>query len=171
MIRRSFIQTLGVALLPQSLFGKNKLTQPIRPLPAKGIGNPVENSEPEWLRDWRKIPKIEFLSKDIFNHKNWHQRETAQIILTRIKYGKPLIFQYYGGSDHGATRTVLPTLLFRLDYVSHYQACAQEYVEFPAPDESPLYLLGWCQTRQAPRYFRLDRVQLLEANLDNLLEF
>jgi hypothetical protein len=73
----------------------------------------------------------------------------------------PFAFRYLGGSEPGPIRRVLPTWLFYLDYFTHYQFVEEDPSEIPDFDDSPLFLQAWCQSRNAPRTFRLDRIQLL----------
>jgi hypothetical protein len=58
----------------------------------------------------------------------------------------------------GEIRRVLPTSLFRLDFPSRNQGLAHDPGDIPEPPDSPIYLLAWCLSRNAPRTFRLDRV-------------
>ena len=52
-----------------------------------------------------------------------------------------------GGSTAATVRRILPVLLFR-----------KFEILYDVPDHSHVYLLAFCQTRQAPRTFRLDRI-------------
>jgi predicted DNA-binding transcriptional regulator YafY len=83
--------------------------------------------------------------------------------LRHIGEGRPFTFLYHGGSDPGAFRTVLPTLLFSPDFCP-YRMCYEDPTELPDPSEVPIYLLGWCQTRQAARTFRLDRMEMVKMS-------
>ena len=71
-----------------------------------------------------------------------------------------LSFRYTAGSEPGLVRTVHPILLFYQDYFTYFQFRTDDPTEYPEFSDSPLYLLGWCQTRQAARYFRLDRMEM-----------
>ncbi|MBN8457535.1 MAG: hypothetical protein J0M04_06845 [Verrucomicrobia bacterium] len=75
-----------------------------------------------------------------------------------IRSGRAFAFRYSGGSAPGDSRRALPTSLFGLDLASHYQFLVDDPGEIPEPADGPLYLLAWCQTRNAPRTFRLDRM-------------
>jgi predicted DNA-binding transcriptional regulator YafY len=123
---------------------------------------PAPIQDPEWLQEWREIPKLEVFAKDLPYHQDPHQREFGEIILRHIDEGTPFTFRYSGGSAPGAVRTVLPTLLFSPDFCP-YRMCYEDPTELPDPSEVPIYLLGWCQTRQAARYFRLDRMEVCET--------
>jgi hypothetical protein len=92
-----------------------------------------------------------------------HQRDLGEVILRHIGEGIPISFRYAGGSEPGAVRTVLPTLLFSPD-LCPYRMCYEDPTELPDPSETPIYLLGWCQTRQAARTFRLDRMEIVETS-------
>lgn len=159
MIRRTFFQSLAAALLPRPLLAATKPVQPTCEPFARTLPHPVTIPDPDWLREWREIPKLEIFAKDLPDHEDPHQRELGYVILRHIGEGSPFTFRYIGGSEPGAVRTVLPTLLYRLDYFAHFQFRSDDPMEDPESYESPIYLLGWCQTRQAARTFRLDRVE------------
>ena len=78
------------------------------------------------------------------------QRELAAQILQRMRSGTPFTFQYLGGSEPGTRRQVLPVMLFTTDDDTNPASCQ--------PELGPIYLLAWCQSRNAPRTFRLDRM-------------
>ncbi len=158
MIRRSFFQTLAAALLPQPVIAAAKTVQPGCEPSARALQNPAPIQDPEWLQEWREIPKLEVFAKDLPYHEDPHQRELGEIILRHIGEGTPFTFRYTGGSDPGALRTVLPTLLFYPDYWNYYQSRVDDPGEITDAAQMPIYLLGWCQTRQAARTFRLDRM-------------
>jgi hypothetical protein len=159
MIRRTFFQSLGAALLPRPLLAA---AQPVQAACTTLAGTtpppPIEN--PEWLREWREIPKVEVFAKDLLEHEDPHERAIATVILDHIQSGKPFTFRYTGGSEPGAARTVLPTLLFFPDFCP-FRMGYEDPTELPDPSEIPMYLLGWCQTRQSARNFRLDRMELV----------
>ena len=157
MIRRTFFQSLGAALLPRPLLADAEPAQAIGlTLAETAPPTPIEN--PEWLREWREIPKLEVFAKDLLEHENPHERAIATVILDQIQSGKPFTFRYYGGSEPGSVRAVLPTLLFFPDFCP-FRMGYEDPTELPDPSEIPMYLLGWCQTRQAARTFRLDRME------------
>ena len=96
----------------------------------------LSTSEPvldtDWLREWREIPKLEVFAKDLPYHEDPHQRELGYVILRHIGEGTPFTFRYTGGSEPGAVRTVLPTLLFSPDYCP-YRMCYENPTELPDP--------------------------------------
>jgi predicted DNA-binding transcriptional regulator YafY len=163
MIRRSFFQTLAAALLPRPILATAKTVQPGCEPFARTLHHPPPVLDPEWVRTWREISKIEVFAHDLECHDDPHQVALAEIVMRHISGNIPISFRYVGGSEPGAIRTVLPTLLFYQDYFTYYQFC-EDPTEYPEFNESPLYLLGWCQTRQAARTFRLDRMVLLKAD-------
>jgi hypothetical protein len=63
-------------------------------------------------------------------------------LLEAIQAGRSVEFRYAAGSEPGATRRVRPENLFR------------------AEGSSAVYLTAFCETRQATRTFRLDRIWL-----------
>ena len=163
MIRRSFFQTLAAALLPQPVNAAAKTVQATCEPHARLLHNPAPIQDPESLQEWREIPKLEVFAKDLTYHEDPHQRKLGEIILRHIGKGTPFTFRYSGGSEPGAVRTVLPTLLFSPDFCP-YRMCYEDPTELPDPSEVPIYLLGWCQTRKAALNFRLDRMELLETS-------
>jgi hypothetical protein len=160
MFRRSFFQTLAAALLPRPILATAKTVQPGCEPPARTLHHPAPVMDPEWLREWREIPKMEIFAKDLPDHDDPHQRAVAADILDHIQSSRPFTFLYHGGSEPGAFRTVLPTLLFFPDFCP-YRMCYEDPTELPDPSEVAIYLLGWCQTRQAARTFRLDRMEMV----------
>ena len=171
MIRRSFFQTLAAALLPPPVLAATKRTNPSHPvLPTEvpsphALPRPVTAPDPdpcpEWLREWRETPKQEVFADDLPGRIHPNQLPLAETILRHVAMGQPLSFRYTGGSEPGTIRTVLPTLLFRLYSFSHHPHRIDHPVAFLHADKSPHYLLGWCQSRQAARTFRLDRMELV----------
>ncbi len=163
MIRRTFFQSLAAALLPQPALAAAKPLQPTGEPSARALYNPTPIRDPEWLQAWREIPKIELFPHDLECHDDPHQVAVAKIVMRHIPGNIPLTFRYIGGSEPGSIRTVRPILLFYQDYFTYYQFCTDDPTEYPEFNESPFYLLGWCQTRQAARYFRLDRMEMVET--------
>lgn len=121
----------------------------------------ASNPDPEWLREWQRIPRLEVREDDLPHHHDQHQRNLAAMVLRHIRGGTPFVFRYLGGSSPGEIRRVLPTSLFCLDLISHFQFLMCASGEIPEPADGPLYLLAWCQHRNAPRTFRLDRIMPL----------
>ena len=163
MIRRSFFQTLAAVLLPQPFLAAAKPVQPGCEPPARTLLHPAPVLDPDWLREWREIPKLEIFAKDLPDHDDPHQRALGDVILRHIGEGRPFTFRYTGGSEPGAVRTVLPTLLFSPDFCP-YRMYYDDPTELPDPSAPPIYLLGWCQTRQAARTFRLDRMEMVKTS-------
>jgi hypothetical protein len=166
MIRRSFFQTLAATLLPKPVV----VAAETPPLPcgqtARNIPNQFLLEDPDWLRTWKAIPRVE-MSADILScRKDPHLLAVAAFIMPHIAGGIPVRFRYVGGSEPGTVRTVLPTSFFYLDYTTWFHFCWDEPLPpgFPEYNESAYYLLGWCQTRQAARNFRIDRMELLETS-------
>jgi hypothetical protein len=164
MIRRTFFQTLAAALLPRPVIAMAKTLQPACERAARASHSPAPIQDSEWLQEWREIPKLEIFAKDLPYHEDPHQRDLGEVILRHIGEGIPISFRYAGGSEPGAVRTVLPTLLFSPD-LCPYRMCYEDPTELPDPSQTPIYLLGWCQIRQAARNFRLDRMADLTYSL------
>ncbi|MBN8459848.1 MAG: hypothetical protein J0M04_18615 [Verrucomicrobia bacterium] len=153
MIRRSFFQIISGLLLPVPF---SRGSSPSSDTPACGALPFVP--DPEWLREWHRIPRLEIREDDLPHHNDRQQRELAATILRHIRGGAPFAFRYQGGSDPGIIRRVLPTSLFCPDYFSHYAYVTDDPTGVPDLADTPIYFLGWCQDRNAPRTFRLDRV-------------
>ena len=161
MIRRTFFQLFSGLLLPPT-----NLLAAIPSIPALPPMGPMlppaaEITQPEWLGEWRRIPRLEIAPEDLPDHNDPHQRALAEDIFPRIRNGTPYTFRYLGGSQPGGVRTVLPVQLFRLDYFSYFYYRCDDPADIPDPDVVPFYLLAWCQARNAPRTFRLDRMRAI----------
>ncbi len=159
MIRRSFFQTLAAVMLPPPVLATAKPAPAACGLPAQASHPSAPERDPDWLREWREMPKREVCVHDLPFHCDPRRRDFASAILYSITEGTPLTFRYHGGSEPGAARTVLPTLLFRPERSSFPEFRSGDPAGFSALHETPIYLLGWCQTRHAARTFRLDRME------------
>jgi hypothetical protein len=165
MIRRTFFQTLTAALLPQSVLAAAKTVQPTCEPPASGLHTPATIRNPEWLQEWREIPKIELFAHDLECHDDPQQCAVAKVVMEHIAGNIPFSFRYSGGSEPGSVRTVHPILLFYQDYFTYFQFRTDDPTEYPEFNESPFYLLAWCETRQEAQYFRLDRMEVCKAGI------
>lgn len=118
-----------------------------------GAGTASGSPSPSWLEAWLRLPMQPVISESDLGADLDHRcRKTALGILRGLGQGETLRFRYFGGSEPGSTRAVLPTLLFRkLD---------PDLADSDAASQGPLYLLAHCQTRSAARTFRLDRMEL-----------
>jgi len=159
MIRRTFFHLLSGFLLPRPDLLAAKLPKPALPPLGTMLPPAAELSDPEWLREWRRIPRLEIAPKDLPDHNDPHQRSIAADIFPCIHHGTPFTFRYLGGSEPGLVRQVLPVLLFRLDYFGYCHEHREDPADVPDPAVVPIYLLAWCLSRNAPRTFRLDRMQ------------
>ncbi len=111
------------------------------------------------LKAWLRMPMqpIHF-EKDLPVGISEIEREQATDLMDAIGKTESLIqFIYSGGSEPENSRQVLPILLF--------QKIDPENTDLQAPNISPIYLLAHCQTRNAPRTFRLDRMAPLFAEV------
>ena len=102
------------------------------------------------MKKWLSLPRLPVIWDDLPRIHDPHQRDLAAMILERIHSGKPIEFHYFGGSEPGKLRQVLPVMVF---------TTAADFMPSGAGDSNPLYLLAWCQIRNAPRTFRLNRMQ------------
>lgn len=95
---------------------------------------PQGGEDARWdpLQDWRERPHLPVWIID--------EEPGAQIMLAMLKHVAAQFF-YLGGSTPGQVRTVRPLEIFRVE-------C-----------EGPIYVRAWCETRQAERTFRMDRIR------------
>lgn len=78
-------------------------------------------------------------------------RDASAWVFESLSVGAALSFIYEGGSEPGTRRRAIPVLLF--------QKIDPDFPE-QALFDKPVYLFAFCQTRNAPRIFRLDRMSL-----------
>lgn len=149
MIRRTFFQMLSGAFIPRPGRNSTNLGNPVLPCPSVEVPALLENPDPEWLTEWLRLPRMPVLAEDLPAIPGPHERELANQILQRIRSGTSLNFQYFGGSEPGKTRQVLPVLLF---------TTVIDGLRWEMGEPNPIYLLAWCLFRNAPRTFRLDRI-------------
>ena len=174
MIRRTFIEILSGLLVTRTEWPPGNPTAPHPPManpisahsPATHpsathppVSHPpgtepsispwVSETDPEWLTDWLRLPRRPLLREDLQQIPVPGQRQLAAQILRRMRSGTPFPFLYFGGSDPGTRRQVLPVMLFTT--AADTAPCQSEL--------GPVYLLAWCQSRNAPRTFRLDRMR------------
>ena len=160
MIRRSFVQLLSGMFFPRP--DRRAALLPIpAPTPSAPLLPAAAIPEPPWLREWRRIPRLDIAPQDLPGHNDAHQRLVAEGVFSRIHHGTPFTFRYLGGSQPGVVRQVLPVQLFCLDDYSYFYPRCEDPADIPDPDVVPIYLLAWCLTRNAPRTFRLDRIQIV----------
>ena len=118
--------------------------------------------DPEWLTEWLRLPRLTLLPDDLPQIPAPDQRELAAQILGRMQSGTPFPFRYFGGSQPGTRRQVLPVMLFT--------TAADDNASWEF-DLGPIYLLAWCQARDAPRTFRLDRMRAAALSPSKLADF
>jgi hypothetical protein len=149
MIRRTFFELLSGAFLPRPILISTSLRKSTLPCFDYGVPAPSEKPDPEWLTEWMRLPRLPWLADDLPEIPDPRESELAAQILQRIRSGASFDFQYFGGSEPGKSRQVLPVLLF---------TTAVDDMPCGVGDPNPIYLLAWCQSRNAPRTFRLDRM-------------
>lgn len=164
MNRRSLLhQTLAFLGLPPALAGAATRSPSLGDfLPdapsgtVAGAGIASASLPPSWLEAWQRLPMQPVISEsDLATDLDHRCRKTALGILPCLGQGETLRFRYFGGSEPGSTRAVLPVLLFRkLDPDLAHLA------DSDAASQGPLYLLAHCQTRSATRTFRVGRMEL-----------
>ena len=158
MIRRTFIEILSGLLVARPEWPLGNPPAPLPPMShppgiEPSIAPRVSETAPEWLTEWLRLPRLDLLREDLPQIPDPDQRELATEILRRMQSGTPFPFRYFGGSDPGTRRQVLPVMLFTTvaDTAADTASCQ--------PELGPVYLLAWCQSRSAPRTFRLDRMR------------
>lgn len=112
MIRRTFFQLLSGAFIPRPNLHSTNLGNPVSPSPSLEVPVLSKTPDPEWLAEWLRLHRMPVLAEDLAAIPFSHERELTNQILQRIRSGNPLNFQYFGGSEPGKTRQVLPVLLF-----------------------------------------------------------
>jgi hypothetical protein len=158
MIRRTFFQLLSGLTIPPPRWCTEHLQPTAGLVPKPVLPSPANPSpDPEWLTEWLRLPRLPLLWDDLAEILDLDERSLVALILVSIRLGEPFNFQYFGGSEPGKHRHVLPVLLF---------TTALDDMPYGAGDPNPIYLLAWCQSRHAPRTFRLDRVRV-EHSLDS----
>ena len=102
------------------------------------LPNDNDAPTPEWLTAWLHLPRLLVISDDLPQILDPHKRDLAILILQRIRSSGPIDFRYL-------------SLLF---------TTAPDAIPPGAGDTNPLYLLSRCLVRNAPRNFRLGRMQV-----------
>lgn len=150
MVRRTFFHLLAGIPLP-GLRSHERLSPKSIGHPAKPVPFPssTDTPVPEWLLEWLRLPRLPVVSADLPQIAHPQERDLAALILQRIRSGSAFDFHYFSGSEPGKLRRVLPVLVF---------TTALDDLPCGAGDPNQLYLLAWCQSRNAPRTFRLDRI-------------
>ena len=162
MIRRTFVQLLSNIAIPRPKWHPTDVPGTPRITPRKSdlLPTGLSADQPEWLREWLEMPRLQVFEDDLPHHNDPHQRALSADILPRIQSGTPFVFRYQGGSEPGKIREVLPVLLFVTDNFILYQYSGKETYSALDPLASPIFLHAWCLARSAPRIFRLDRIQV-----------
>ena len=69
----------------------------------------------------------------------------VQFLIWSVLNQQPVEFKYWGGSEPGRLRSVMPALVFHVE------------------NSVKLYLAGYCHVRQQERVFRVDSMELSNA--------
>ncbi len=168
MIRRNFFQLLSGLAIPLPHWHTALRPASATTAPAPSAAQASIPAHPEWLREWLRVPRVEVFAEDLDDYNYPRLAALGEVILSHISSGQPITFRYLGGTEPGKTRTVLPVLLFYPDLFTYYQYSVEDPSEIPEPADTPLYLLSWCLSRNAPRTFRLDRMQVDSLKLNSL---
>lgn len=95
LMRRSFLRTLALGLLPLSL-GKSAAA----PLP------PDPWHDAAWMHRWRSAPRLPILEPG---------DSTQTVLLAALRHGQSLVVHYLGGDACGTERRITPTALYRVE--------------------------------------------------------
>ncbi len=153
MERRNFITAI-TSLFGPAAFGSLRAGRhdcPGRPgtsAESSPIGSSTKSEDEDALAAWRRLPMQPIIAMaDLdFNSSDF---PTAVWILIRLSNPEAFLeFFYNGGTEPGSRRRVLPAILYHK-------------IQDPALPHPPLYLLGWCTQRNAPRNFRVDRISIV----------
>jgi len=125
-------------------------------LPAPDPSVPEASVPEAWLEHWQRLPMRPLVGRgDLEDGGDPRVRSLALTILGRLGGGEPLAFRYFGGSESGAVRAALPVMLFR-KFDPDLAECGSGAGQAPGP----VYLLAHCLKREAPRTFRLERMEM-----------
>lgn len=155
MIRRTFFQLLSGAFFPRPIW--NSAAHFAEVLPPNSVAKAsaaLPIIDPEWLRAWMRLPRLPLLPEDYSVIPDLNERNLVVLLVVSIGLGEPIQFEYFGGTEPGRGRRVLPVLLFTTSLGE--TTCGVGTL-------NPIYLLGWCETRRAARTFRLDRMKIVNT--------
>jgi hypothetical protein len=150
MIRRTFFELLSGAFLPRPPWNSTHVNDASPPDTPTRIPLTSATIDPEWLKEWMRLPRQPLFLEDLSMVPDLNERGLLALIMVSIGLGEPFQFYYFGGSEPGKSRRVLPVMVF---------TTALEGVSCGVGTLNPIYLLAWCQVRRAPRTFRVDRVR------------
>jgi hypothetical protein len=148
MTRRTLLEALSALIIPAPAFAA------AGPGSFPAMTSPDDSAcsdrrtYPSGLEAWLRLPMQPLLAvADVPPA----CREASAWVFEGLSVGVALSFIYEGGSEPGTRRSAIPVLLFqKID------------PDFPVQEafDKPVYLFAFCQTRNAPRIFRLDRMSL-----------
>jgi len=144
MTRRTLIEALSALFIPTTAIAA---ALPAMTLPDDS-GRANHPSPPSGLEAWLRLPMQPLLAAADAPPAC---REASAWVFEGLSAGAALSFIYEGGSEPGTRRSALPVLLFQK---------IDPYFPEEKPADKPVYLLAFCQARNAPRIFRLDRIIL-----------
>jgi hypothetical protein len=146
--RRQLLGLLAGFLAPSSRAGSPP-HQDYKPSALSTICPDADSIAPAALDAWQRLPMLPLIDFKSFSAaaETDGQQFLGRMILGHIKSQTDFEFRYFGGSDPGITRRVLPILWFR-----KFEMASD------VPDLPNIYLLAFWHTRQQARTFRLDRL-------------
>jgi hypothetical protein len=148
MTRRTLLEALSALFIPAPAFaaaGPGSFPAMTSPDDSACAERPTH---PSGLEAWLRLPMQPLLAAADVPPAC---RKTAAGIFEGLSGGAALSFIYDGGSEPGTRRSAIPVLLF--------QKIDPDFPE-QALFDKPVYLFAFCQTRNAPGIFRLDRMSL-----------
>jgi hypothetical protein len=142
MIRRTFFHLLAGIQLPGVRWHQGLSQKSADPAPKPVPVLPADDKpDPEWLLELLRLPRLPVVSAALPQIGDPQERDLAALILQRIRSGSPVDFHYFGGSEPGKLRRVLPVLVF---------TTALDDLPFGEGNPNPLYLLAWCNPAMCP---------------------
>jgi hypothetical protein len=146
MNRRTLLETIGSLLIP-SIGVASVTVNTAHTISWPNVISSLSSAEDNGLSAWLRLPMQPLLTASDVPQRF---RDVASVIFAALPNGTPLTFHYQGGSTPGELRSVLALMIFqKIDPDSPHKE----------PADQPVYLLAFCQTRNAPRIFRLDRIE------------
>ncbi len=141
MQRRNFLHLIAAFLTPPAVVASAP----------PGIFPHPDHFPAADLDAWLRLPMQPILRPgDLPESATDVEQRVGGILLTHLQEIKTALeITYHGGSSPGLHRRIHPILLFRK---------FEPAVDSDSP--LPIYLLARCETRKAPRTFRLDRISL-----------
>ena len=93
MVRRTFFQLFAGFSIPLPRWHTEHSPEAAGPVPKRVQFLPLNDvPDPEWLREWLRLPRLPVLSDDLAQILDPYERDVAALILEQIRSGQPLRF-------------------------------------------------------------------------------